>query len=85
MRVGRKQHLVYRRYRYRFQKSSVLAISLKNHKDVIAKSVGHVTGLNNDSFNAMKVFKTTGTRSQRNGKENVKITYCRWVAGRRLI
>ena len=37
-----------------------------------------------NSFNAMMVFKTKVTRSQRNGKDNTKMKYCRWVAGRRL-
>ena len=35
-------------------------------------------------YNAIKVFKTNVTRSQSNGKDNTKIKYCRWVAGRRL-
>ena len=48
------------------------------------KSFGYVTGLKNSSFNAIKVFKTNVTRSQRNGKDDTKIKYCRWVAGRRL-
>ena len=41
-------------------------------------------GLKNNSFNAIKVFKTSVTRSQRNGKDNAKIKYCRLVAGRTL-
>ena len=61
-----------------------LAISLQNHKNVNAKSFGYVTSLKNSSFNAIKVFKTNVTRSQRNGKNDTKIKYCRWVAGRRL-
>ena len=50
-------------------------------------SFGYVTdtGLKNNSFNAIKVFKTKATRSQRNGKDNAKMKYCRWVAGRRLM
>jgi hypothetical protein len=32
----------------------------------------------------MKIFKTKVTRSQRNGKDNAKMKYCRMVAGRRL-
>ena len=40
-----------------------------------------VTGLKNSFFNAIKVFKTNVTRSQR---DNTKIKYCRLVAGRRL-
>jgi hypothetical protein len=39
----------------------------------------HVTGLKNNSFNAIKVFKTKVTRSQRNGKDNAKMKYCRLV------
>jgi hypothetical protein len=49
-----------------------------------AKSFGYVSGLRNNSFNAIKVFKTKVTRSQRNGKDNAKMKYCRWVAGKRL-
>ena len=30
------------------------------------------------------MFKTNVTRSRRNGKDNTKIKYCRWVAGRKL-
>jgi hypothetical protein len=42
-------------------------------------------GLKNNSFNnAIKVFKTNVTRSQRNGKDNAKMKYCRLVAGRTL-
>ena len=41
-------------------------------------------GLKNNSFNAIKVFKTNVTRSQRNGKDNAKIKYCRLFAGRTL-
>jgi hypothetical protein len=37
-----------------------------------------------NSFNAIKVFKTKVTRSQRNGKDNAKVKYCRLVAGRTL-
>ena len=48
---------------------------------MIAKSFGYVTGLINNSFNAIMVFKTTVTRSQRNGKDNANMKYCRWVAG----
>ena len=40
-------------------------------------------GLKNNSFNAIKVF-TNVTRSQRNGKDNAKMKYCRLVAGRTL-
>ena len=49
-----------------------------------AKFFGCVTGLKNSFFNAIKVFKTNVMRSQRNGKDNTKIKYCRWVAGRKL-
>ena len=56
-------------------------MSVQNQKDVNAKSFGYVTGLKN---NAIKVFKINVTRSQRNGKDDTKIKYCRWVAGRRL-
>ena len=38
----------------------------------------------NDSFNAIKVFKTNVTRSQRSRKDNTKIECRRRVAGRRL-
>ena len=48
----------------------------KNHKDVNAKSFGYVIGMNNNSFTAIKVFKTKVTRSQRNGKDNAKILHC---------
>ena len=40
--------------------------------------------LKNNSFNAIKVFKTNVTRSQRSGKDNAKIKYCRLVAGEHL-
>jgi hypothetical protein len=56
-----------------------------NHKEVNAKSFasfGYVTGLKNNSFNAIKVFKTKVMRSQRNGKENTKMKYCRLVAAK---
>ena len=88
MRVGRKQHILsatLRRHRQRFVKFSFLAISLQNQKDVNAKSFGYVCHcLKNSSFNAIKVFKTNVTRSQRNGKDDTKIKYCRWVVGKRL-
>ena len=42
-----------------------------------------VTGLKNN-FNAIKVFKIKVTRNQRNGKDNTKMKYCRWVTSRRL-
>jgi urease gamma subunit len=45
---------------------------------------GYVTGLKNNSFNAIKVFKTKVMRSQRNGKNSAKMKYCRLVAGGRL-
>ena len=45
-------------------------------------SLWAVSGLKNSSFNAIKVFKTNETRSQRSGKHNTKIEYCRPVAGR---
>ena len=45
-------------------------------------SLWAVSGLKNSSFNAIKVFKTNETRSQRSGKDNTKIEYCRPVAGR---
>ena len=80
MRVGRKQHILsitLRRYTKRFLKSSVLQISTD-------KSFGYVTGLKNNTFNAIKVFKTKVTRSQRNVKDKTKMKYCRWVASRRL-
>ena len=51
---------------------------------MLIKSFGCVTGLKNSSFNAIKVFKTNVTRSQRNGKDNTEIKYCRMVASRRL-
>ena len=48
------------------------------------KSFGYVTGLKNSSFNAIKIFKTNVMRSQRNGKDDTKISHWRWVAGRRF-
>ena len=87
MRVGRKQHILSttsRRHRLRCLKSLFLAISLQNHKDVNPKYFCHVTGLKNNSFNAIKVFKTNVTRSQLNGKHNTEIKHCPWVADRRL-
>jgi hypothetical protein len=44
-------------------------------------SFGYVTGLKNNLFNAIMVFKTKVTRSRRNGKDNANMNYCRWVAG----
>ena len=44
----------------------------------------HVTGLENNSFDAIKVFKTNVTRNQLNGKHNTKIKHCPWVADRRV-
>ena len=87
MRVGRKQHILSttsRRHRKRCLKSVFLAISLQNHKDVNPKYFRHVTGLKNNSFNAIKVFKTNVTRSQLNGKHKTKIKHCPWVADGRL-
>jgi hypothetical protein len=46
--------------------------------------LAYISGLRNNSFNAIKEFKTKVTRSQRNSKDNTKMKYCRWVAGRRL-
>ena len=47
---------------------------------------GYVIGQKNSSvINAIEVFKANVTRSQRNGKDNTKIKYCRPVAGRKLI
>ncbi len=87
MRGGRKQQILsttLRKYRKRFLKSSVLEISLQNHKDINATSFSYVTGLKNNSCNAIKVCKTKVTRSQRNGKDSAKMIYCRIVAARRL-
>jgi hypothetical protein len=36
-------------------------------------------GLKNNSFNAIKVFKSNVTRSQRNGKDNAKINIVDWL------
>ena len=38
----------------------------------------------NDSFNEINVLKTRVALSQRNGKDNAKIKYCRCIASRRL-
>ena len=87
MRIRSKQNILsttLRRHRLRFLKSLFLAISLKNHRDLNAKSFGYVPDLKNSSFNVIKEFKTNLTRSQRNGKDNTKIKFCRWVADRRL-
>ena len=55
---------------------------------MLYKSFGYVTGLKNNSFNAIKVFKTKVMRSQCNGKDNGKdnatMKYCQRVAGKRL-
>ena len=45
----------------------------------------NVIGMNNNFFNAVKVFKTKVTRNQRNCKDNTKITYCPWFAVRRFM
>ena len=83
MRVRREQHnyLVYNFEKARITLSKILISSNINHKTLNAKSFGYVTGLKYSSFNAIKVFKT----SQRNGKDNAKIKYCRWAAGRILM
>ena len=47
-------------------------------------SILAATGWKHRCFNVIKVFKTNVTRSQRDGKDNTKIEYCRLVAGRRL-
>ena len=60
----------YQSINQRCLKSVFLAISLQNHKNVNHKYFRHVTGLKNNSFNAIKVFKTNVTRSQLNGKHN---------------
>ena len=52
--------------------------------DINAKSFGYVTGLKNNFFDAIKVFKTKVTRSLRDGKDKAKMKYCRLVAGRIL-
>ena len=86
MRVERKQHILsttLRRHRKRCLKFLFLAVSLQNHKDGKAKYFRHVTGLKNNSFDAIKVFKTNVTRNQLNGK-HTKIKHCPWVADRRL-
>ena len=79
MRVERKQHILSttsRRHRKLCPKFLFLAVSLQNHKDVKPKYFRHVTGLKNNSFNAIKVFKTNVTRNQLNGKHNTKIKHC---------
>jgi hypothetical protein len=48
------------------------------------QSFGYVSGQKNNSFNVIKVFKTKVTQSQRNGKDNAKMKYCRLGAGRTL-
>jgi hypothetical protein len=61
MRVGRKKHILSTtlgRYRYGFVKSSVLAVSLQNHKDVNVKSLGYISGMRNNSLHAIKMFYT---------------------------
>ena len=52
---------------------------------LFAKFSGYITGLYNDSFNEINVLKTrVALISQRNGKDNAKIKYCRCIACRRL-
>ena len=83
MRVRRKQHIL---STTQITLSKILIssfISIKS-QGLNAKSFGFVTGLKKSSFNAIKVFKTNVTRSQRNGKINTRIKYCRRVAGRKL-
>ena len=53
-----------RRHRFRFLKSSFLALSIYNHEDVNPKSFGYDSGMKNYTFNAIKEFKTNVTRSQ---------------------
>jgi hypothetical protein len=58
-RVGRKQQILSTtlgRHRYRFLKSSVLALSLENQKDVNAMSLGYVSGLRNNYLHEIKMF-----------------------------
>ena len=92
MRVGRKQH-IYLVYNFEkaqitfskiFSSSDLLMSNVNVFEDVIAKSFGYITGLNNDSFNKINVLKTGVARSQRNGKDNAKFNYCRCIACRRL-
>jgi hypothetical protein len=59
--IGLKKHILSTtlgRYRYRFVKSSVLALSLSNHKDVNVKSLGYVSGMRNNFLHAIKMFYT---------------------------
>ena len=68
---------------YNFEKAQITLSQIIISSDIFIKSqgpypksFGFVTGLKNSSFNAIKVFKTNVTRSQRNGKDNTKIEYC---------
>jgi hypothetical protein len=63
---------------YNFEKVQITLSNIQSSSDI---SFGYVTGPINNSFNAIRVFKTTVTRSQRNGKDNANMKYCRWVAG----
>ena len=51
---------------------------------MLYKSFGYVIGLKNNSFNAIKVFKTKVMRSQCNGRDNATMKYCQRVACKRL-
>ena len=58
----RKQHIftaTLARERYRFPKSSVLALSLQNHKDLNVKSLVYVSGLRNNCLHATRLCYTT--------------------------
>ena len=62
VRIRRKQHILSTDYNFlksQITVSKILSSSdlLKNHKDVIGKSFGYMTGLYNDSFNEINVLK----------------------------
>ena len=77
---------------YNFEKAQVTLSKILSSSDLLIKLQGrhcqvfwlYITGRNNDSSHAIKVLKTKLARSQRNGKDNAKFNYCRWVACRRL-
>ena len=62
-RVKRKEHIlttILAKERYRFPKSSVLALYMSiNHKDLNVKSLVYVSGLRNNCLHATKMYYTT--------------------------
>ena len=80
--VRRKQHnyFDYNIGKVKISLSKIISsgsISIKSQGSTLMSSLwAYVSRLKNSSINAIKVFKTNVTRSQRSGKDNTKIEYC---------